>query len=446
MRNHFGLHANQREAMCGMPIISTKPTMLEPTGLWLRKWLAMLPAIPISVAIADAAITVSRIVRNMGISVVSLEHPADQAVDGIWGDEITQAALPDFCARAKQIGKPGATVFFFVNRDLTASELTNFVRQHAMLCAVEQDATLGATANRNAVAIRLPWTANQGATMPAVPLTLRAALMWGRLMLDPLEQNGVLETQELLHALGIAETAAYADPQRELSASDDQKLCELLCRRKHERYPLAYLTGQRGFMSLEFQVTPDVLIPRPETELIVETALSLFPNRPFTGLDLGTGSGCIPIAIAKYQPQSRWCAVDISATALAIAQANAQQHGVSDRIQFVHGDLWAALPVGSHCDLVVSNPPYISTTDYPNLMPEVRHEPVLALLAGDGLDFYRRILSQATSYLVPDGYLLLELGYGQMAAVVALVPPTLVVTRIIKDFAQIERVLVLRRN
>lgn len=276
-------------------------------------------------------------------------------------------------------------------------------------------------------------------------ITVGAALAWGRSLLKDLP-DASFEAEELLqHVLHTGKHTLYGFPERPLTADEDRQFFAML-RRRRERYPLAYLVGSRGFMGLDFQVSPAVLIPRPETELIAEYAIERFKGRPVTGLDLGTGSGCLAVSLLKYLPQARMTAVDISRDALAVARENAISIGVEARLEILCGDLFAPLSPGTVFDVIVSNPPYISEEEYPHLMPEVRCEPTAALLAKDGLEFYRRILPAAPGHLKDRGLILVELGCGQLARVLEFVPDCLGVERVIPDYAGIERVLVLVKH
>ena len=183
-----------------------------------------------------------------------------------------------------------------------------------------------------------------------------------------------------------------------------------LIERRAQREPLQYITGRQEFWGLDFMVTPDVLIPRPETELIVETALAACQDRsrPLTIIDLCTGSGCIAISLAKELPAARIFATDTSAKALAVARENARRHGVSDRIRFLEGDLFGPLEeldLQGQVDIIVSNPPYVPSGDRPALQPEVRdYEPELALFAGpEGTEIHRRIIGTAPRFLKKNG-------------------------------------------
>jgi len=271
--------------------------------------------------------------------------------------------------------------------------------------------------------------------------------------IESLTNHGVptarLDAEVLLaYVLGLSRASVYARLQDVISEADVQRFHQLLHRRQ-QREPLQYITGVQEFWSLEFHVTPYVLIPRPETELVVETALHLLGEkqkakmknppsdsglwtldpRPLTPgswllapkiLDVGTGSGCIAIALAKEIPSAEIWATDLSSAALAVAQDNARRHGVTERLHFLHGDLFTPLRDQQFSfDLIVSNPPYIIHDDLVDLQPEVRDwEPQRALDGGpDGLNFYRRLLTESPNYLRTSGWLILEIGHGQATAI-----------------------------
>jgi len=188
--------------------------------------------------------------------------------------------------------------------------------------------------------------------------------------------------------------------------------------RRQAREPLAYLTRTKEFWSLSFAVTPAVLIPRPETETLVETAVARLGELQAPVIaDIGTGSGAIAVAVAKALPDSRLYATEISSRALDVARENAARHGVLERITFVHGDLvepLLCLGLAHHCDLMVSNPPYVATRELAGLPAEVRYEPLEALDGGsDGLDVHRRLINGASTLLRPGGWLALEMAPGQ---------------------------------
>lgn len=185
--------------------------------------------------------------------------------------------------------------------------------------------------------------------------------------------------------------------------------------------PIAHLTGCKEFFSLAFEVTPAVLIPRPETEILVERTISLLrrarTEQPAI-LDLGTGSGCIAISLARHLPSARVAASDVSREALVVAQRNAARHAVADRIDFRCGDLFAPWSDAAAFDFIVCNPPYVGTVDAPIERSVREYEPHVALFAGpDGLDVIRRVLAEAPPYLRPGGHLLMELAFDQAAAV-----------------------------
>jgi release factor glutamine methyltransferase len=208
--------------------------------------------------------------------------------------------------------------------------------------------------------------------------------------------------------------------------------------------PVSYIIGRREFWSLDFVVTPAVLTPRPETELLVETALKLIAAKPSPRiLDLGTGSGAIAVSLAKEIPEAEIAATDISDDALEIARANARRHGVEKRISFVAGDLFAPV-AGVKFDLIVSNPPYIRRGDIATLPRDVRgFEPLIALDGGaDGLDFYRRIAREAPNYLTGGGFLAVEIGADMGEEVARLFSDAgFDDVRIEKDLAGLERVV-----
>jgi release factor glutamine methyltransferase len=192
--------------------------------------------------------------------------------------------------------------------------------------------------------------------------------------------------------------------------------------RRAARQPLAYIVGEREFWGLALEVTPDVLIPRPETEIIVEAALELHPDpdAPIVVADVCTGSGCLAIAIAHERPHAVVTASDISEAALAVARRNAARHAVADRVRFVRADLLET--IAGPFDLIVANPPYVRSGDRDGLQPEVREEPAVALYGGsEGLDAIARLVAQAPSRLRRGGHLIFEFGLGQDDAIEQLV-------------------------
>ncbi|TCL33291.1 release factor glutamine methyltransferase [Anaerospora hongkongensis] len=256
-----------------------------------------------------------------------------------------------------------------------------------------------------------------------------------------------LDAEVLLsHILGKDRLYLYVHFDRPL---DEQELTEYrrLVKQRALRTPVAYLVGYKEFMGLPFAVTPDVLIPRPDTEVLVEAVLERVTEKDQTSiLDIGTGSGAIIISLLTKLPQARGLAVDLSAAALAVAGQNAVNQQVGDRLQLVAGDIFEPV-LNQRFDVIVSNPPYIPDKDIAGLEPEVRQEPHGALAGGqDGLDFYRRIISQAPGYVNPGGFLALEVGIHQAEAVAALAEAggILTVEAICQDYGGVERVLILR--
>jgi len=219
-----------------------------------------------------------------------------------------------------------------------------------------------------------------------------------------------------MHVTGLSRTALITRALEPVSAEIEKRLQELLVRRVRGE-PVAYLTGRREFWSMELRVTPDVLIPRPETELLVEQALALIPeDSDWTIADLGTGTGAIALAIAKERPRCHVIATDASETALSVARGNAQHLNI-ENIEFRHG-VWLTPLAGSESDMIVSNPPYVRVGDPHLEQGDVRFEPQTALVAGaDGLDAIRCIATDAASHLRPGGWLLFEHGYDQAQAV-----------------------------
>jgi release factor glutamine methyltransferase len=226
-----------------------------------------------------------------------------------------------------------------------------------------------------------------------------------------------------------------------------------LVKRRAEGTPVAYLVGRREFFSLSFRVTPAVLIPRPETEFLVSALLDRVKagdNAAVSVCDVGTGSGCIAIAAAKHLPQARFTAIDASPEALEVARSNAEAHGVAERIEWVDGDLFDALPADRQFDYVVSNPPYVTEAEMAALAPEVRnHEPRGALCGGpDGLAVIRRLVAESPARLRPGGSLLIEISpmiHDAAAALIA-AEPLLEPGPTIKDLARLPRVITATRR
>jgi release factor glutamine methyltransferase len=262
--------------------------------------------------------------------------------------------------------------------------------------------------------------------------------------------NDLLDAQTLLaQALGQDRTYLIINFNEQLSDELLTQYCHLIERRAAGE-PLQYIVGKQAFFGLDFEVTPEVLIPRPETELLVEETLRLASNlaTPII-IDVGTGSGCIAVTLARELNDAQVIAVDISPAALAVAQRNARRNGVHDRIKFIEGDLLHGVNSQTQADFILSNPPYIAAAELPTLQREVRDwEPHLALTDfGDGLQFYQRLLTEAPAYLKTGGYLLCEMGYQQAETVKAFVDRNVWrEPKALQDLQGIERTLILRLN
>jgi release factor glutamine methyltransferase len=243
-----------------------------------------------------------------------------------------------------------------------------------------------------------------------------------RLERGPHAERARRDAETLLLHLFSGKNRAWLVSHADKKLSDEQAgRYAALLERRHKGEPIQYITGEAEFYGLPFLVTSEVLIPRPETEHLVEKVIELAPL--FRGpriVDVGTGSGAIAIALAHEWPDAVITATDVSRSALDLARRNAERIGFADRIRLVEGDLLAPVQ-GERFDFVVSNPPYVPTADRDSLSVEVRdHEPALALFAGDdGLDVYRRLIPDAFSVLEAGGFLALEIGYGQSEAVAA---------------------------
>ncbi len=240
--------------------------------------------------------------------------------------------------------------------------------------------------------------------------TVRQALRPAAARLRPITKTPRLEAEVLLtHVLDTARSTLLAHPERDLYPDQVAQYRDLVARRA-SNYPLPYLTGTCEFYGMDFEVTPEVMIPRPETETLVEMALE---REPASIIDVGTGSGCIAIALAANLPTASIYAIDISSAALAVARRNAEQYGVEDRVRLIVGDVLTPRP--SSVDLIVSNPPYVSANEWSTLPDSVlHHEPRLALDGGpDGLSIIRQLLLEAQGTLKSNGSLLIEIGAQQ---------------------------------
>lgn len=254
----------------------------------------------------------------------------------------------------------------------------------------------------------------------------------------------------LAHVLKLPRMKLYLNFERALTEGEADAL-RALVKRRGQREPLQHLVGTTSFCGFEIAVNRQVLVPRPETELLAEFGwqfLATLGATPATALDFGTGSGCIAIALAAKCPSVRVVALDVSSPALDLARQNAERNGVSGRIEFRCGDGLAALQAEERFDLILGNPPYIPSDEIASLQPEVRDfDPRGALDGGaDGLDIYRRLAPAAGAFLKPEGKLLLEFGEGQADALKTIFESQMwIVEAVREDYSQRQRFLVARR-
>jgi len=277
-------------------------------------------------------------------------------------------------------------------------------------------------------------------------LTVKSALRQARIQF---EEAGIgssaLDAEVLMsHATGYDRAGLYSNWDRQLSGEEEVRFYELT-RRRRSGEPVAYITGRKEFMGLDFMVNPSVLIPRPETELLVENALKLMPPAS-TVVDVGAGSGAIAVSLAFYNPGAVVFAIDCSPEALEVARRNAVKNGVADRVFFFQGSLLVPLDGflrPGQADLITANLPYIDSNDLPGLPREVRlFEPLLALDGGaEGFEHYRRLIPQAEIYLKQGGALLFEIGFNQGRQALNLLNPNLWQAAVIKDLAGLDRLV-----
>ena len=254
----------------------------------------------------------------------------------------------------------------------------------------------------------------------------------------------------LAHVRGCPRIALYTAFETVVPDAERSRFRELV-KRRGEGEPVAYLVGSREFFSIPFAVTKGVLIPRPETEALVVRVLDLAKELPAPRIvDVGTGSGAIAVAVAKHLPKASLAAADLSPAAVAVARANAERHGVADRITFVVSDLLAAAELAGPWDVIVSNPPYVRDDEYAALPRDVRdHEPKSALVAGPtGVELVTRLAAEAADRLAPGGWLLVEIGPATVAAAEAALAtvPGLEPGPTLKDLAGLARVVQARRR
>ena len=270
----------------------------------------------------------------------------------------------------------------------------------------------------------------------------------------PTIAQAIIDGASRLHAAGIDRTRLLTRSEEQIDEARYLDYLALVVRRAAGE-PAQYLTGHQEFYGLDFIVTPDVLIPRPETEFLIERVMNLVADSRQDSpliVDVGTGSGCIAVTVAKLLPRARLIATDASPAALNVARTSAERHGVRDRIEFLEGDLFAPLAkrgLEGAVDVVASNPPYVSEERPELIQREVYEwEPHEALFGGvDGLDFYRRLIAESPHYLKPGGYVVLEIAFSQVDSISELVKGSafeLVDTT--RDLQGIPRTLCLRRT
>lgn len=274
-----------------------------------------------------------------------------------------------------------------------------------------------------------------------------------KLGFEVLRKSGVSEPMRdasllLCDALGKDRAFLIAHPEYELLPSEYELFLSYVERRA-KREPIQYIRGYQEFYGLEFKVSKDVLIPRPETELVVECSIGLLKaikNARFC--EIGIGSGCISVSILHEVRDSSGVGIDISKRALEVARINAVRHGVMQRLELRQSDLFEKVNSHERFDLVVSNPPYVSESEFELLQKEVRrYEPRIALVAGNnGLSVIRKLISDSIRFLKPDGYLVLEIGFGQAEFVLNLLGEKWKDIRFLNDLQGIQRVLVAKRS
>lgn len=295
-------------------------------------------------------------------------------------------------------------------------------------------------------------TARASTSTPADGVwTIRRVLEWtSNYLREKGSESPRLEAEVLLsHARGCPRIQLYTAYDEPLPEPVRARMRELVQRRAQSE-PVAYIVGHREFFSLDFHVTPEVLIPRPDTETLVVEVLARIKSLPQPKiLELGTGSGCIAIALAVNHPGAVVTAVDLSPGALAVARQNAERHKVADRVACVGGDLYAPLPPDLRFDVIVSNPPYVRIDEIEQLDPEVRlHEPHSALRGGaDGMDVLRRIIDGSPAHLADGAWLALESAREQTAALQQRIDALggFADSRIVNDAAGNPRVILARR-
>lgn len=251
----------------------------------------------------------------------------------------------------------------------------------------------------------------------------------------------------LAHVLHKERIYLYAHYDEPLNG-EELAAYRAMVKKRANRLSVAHILGTKAFMGLDFKVSEDVLIPRPETEMLVETVVTAAEGTAPVIIDIGTGSGAIVLSLLHYLPQATGTGVDISSKALAIAAENGRSLGLDDRVTWIESDLFTQVPPCT-CDWLVSNPPYLTQGDMEQLQPEVRHDPALALYGGDdGLDFYRRIAADGPAFVKVGGHCAVEIGAGQADDVTAIfcTGGAYEHDQTVKDYGGIDRVLVFSRK
>lgn len=364
----------------------------------------------------------------------SLLHYSEQEIKVAWQEmlRISKPGAIIFLSLKQGIGNfrdTNGRIFYYYNEEKIASIIG---KQHSVYFeSVSEDGTSWIN-----VFIQLS---------TSTPCTVQQAIVFGNVFLQNIE-NATSEIRWFLEKLLQCSSSQLCLNKNKTLTKEQEEQLWYFFQHRIKNCPFAYLIGTQFFMDFEFTVNSSVLIPRPETALIVEYIREHY-NNVKSILDIGTGSGCIVISLLKYIDFLKATAIDISSDALQIAQENAKNLQVAERIRFLQGDLFSPLSSDSF-DIIVSNPPYISQEDYDHLMPDVKnYEPKIALLGGqDGLEFYRRILSQAKQYLKDNGIIALEIGYNQAESVPQLAQSLgWIVVDLINDFANIPRTVVLKK-
>lgn len=279
--------------------------------------------------------------------------------------------------------------------------------------------------------------------------TIGALLQWTQQYfagkgIDSLRLDAEILLAHVLHKERIYLYAHYDEPMN----GEELAAYRAMVKQRADRLSVAHILGTKAFMGLDFKVSEDVLIPRPETEMLVETVVAAAKGTAPAIIDIGTGSGAIILSLLHYLPQATGTGVDISPKALAIAAENGRTLSLDGRVTWIESDLFTKVPKGA-CDWLVSNPPYLTKGDMEHLQPEVRHDPALALYGGDdGLEFYRRIAAESPAYVKAGGHCAVEIGAGQADAVTAIFcrHGAYDHEQTVKDYGGIDRVLVFSRK